>query len=365
MAGIPLDDFPELLAHVDAKRRKKTITQTQQENDFNLGAELMAPGIERVAVGTTYEEKIRVDMFPKGLRRSGIGQGDSPMRGGPTKKLVGTLAMYENSNEVYDYRALGAERIDELKLVSSMDQQQAQNDAAIAADFEEELLTCGDDSSAELPKMNGMWEHFRGTHDSNGDVVVTPEPDFVGIYADRPSAADATWQGQSRATIPMLANLAATYNDATDAIQIARLLKRMQILSTFAPSTIMRHKERISGLVIFVPQSFWIEYSEIINVRNADKGGADTEAMNGERIGRSRIISAAKLDTDPLVPFFGVRYARLKWLYQPGMWMKRSGPHGFDQARHQKYFGFDHIANLWCSNPRDGGFVLHRETAAA
>lgn len=362
---VSLEDFPQLLAHTDAKRRKKAITQTQVDNDFNIGAELLQAGIAREAVATTYEEKIRVDMFPQGLRRTGIGSGDNPQRGGTAKKLVAGLAMYQNDNEMYDYRALGAERIDELRLVSTMDVQQAQNDEAIARAMEEELLTCADDSDADLPKMSGLWEHARGTHDSGGNIVVTPEPDFVGVYADRTGGADATWQGLSRASIPMLANLAATYNDNTDVIQQVRVLKRMQILSTFNPSSIMRHKEKISGLVQFVPQSFFIDYSELINVRNADKGGTDTEPMNAERIGRCRMVSCAKLDDDPLVPFFGLRMNRFKWLFQPGMWLKRSGPHKIDRSRHQYYMGFDHIANLWCSNARDGCFVYHRETAAA
>ena len=89
----------------------------------------------------------------------------------------------------------------------------------------------------------------------------------------------------------------------------------------------------------------------------------DTEPQDATHIGRARLVVCPSLDSDSLVPFFGVRLSQMKWLYDPKWWMKRGGPFPIANQRHGMYFGWDWVAQLWCKNPRNAGFVLHRATA--
>jgi hypothetical protein len=367
---LTMDKAAQVTAFIRAKNTKK-LSHTQELRDYTLQRVLLSK-VGKAPCPVTWEHQIRVSNVGVALRPDGLGTTDVLGNPGIPVKLSATLYGYTNSNEVYDLPTLAAASLEESRLVKHVEMVQSEADEGLAKDLENQLLAPMEPSGTDHRGLAGLWEHLRGTHNSSGVIVATSEPSKVGVYVVRSdAAADATYQGVSRATYARLRNMAATRPSTVFGLEEARLAARCAYKAGMKPSPVMRHgKEQKLGrattdLVLFMSDNDYLQYTEMVALREGKRESLDLFPGDAETLAGMAIEAATRLGTDSLRPIFGVKTSLLEFQHVPGYWMKRGEKTPVPLSHNRYYIPFDHIYQLVSTNPSYLGFNLHLEAAAA
>lgn len=364
MAGLTASQLISLLRTTQTNFKKNTFEGSQALQSYAVSRELA--NLETVPFySNEYGWVVYMKPNSGSVRGVNFYEATEAIKSDPPVQAKVGITLKESKGIVYDLREMalnaGGSRI--------VDHYKTEREAAmeaIANHMEDDLIKAPFSSSDTL-SFNGIPTYLRPSVSSGAAFVANTAGSFSGQrirYRDGSVNGTLANIDATNADNERWRNMVATHSGVMD-LTLARKIRELADKTRFEPFPMRRGETTVSDCVLFMNQDFHEKYKQLVEAGPDDRGRGGSKAdlfpFSQFDLGQMRVIRAPKLDADPLSPIYAMRLSKWKWAKLDGFWMKEGEPitKGASGAHNVVYIPIDFCGQLICTNPREGGFVIH------
>lgn len=366
MPGLTLAQLTNFQNSARAKV-KKTFAETVSLNSYSLLDEFIWRNPNtKPASGTKYEERIRLRANTGATRGVDLYETTSAQKSPPVAVASANYVFYENKGIVFDLRE-DALNGGEESIIRHMDAERSANYEDIANKLENDLATTPL-SSSDTKHLMGIPTWIRPSLTYSSETSATFLADltggFNGTYIRYLNGSTATYNATlagidaSNVNNERWRNWVATRPSGDITLPVCQTIRRGMEATKFRALPMLKGEQKTTDAVVFMSETDHEAYKALVESGPDDRNG-DVFPFKDFTLGQARIIRTPALNSDALRPLYFLRLGFFSLIKMPGYWMKEGKPLAKNDAHNVVYIPIDIAGQLWCSNPRAAGGVVH------
>lgn len=365
MPGLTIASLTGLLNTTLPDLKKQKFVGSQALQSYPIAEKfVMASGAG--GTGKTYEYRLRLQPNTGATRAVNMYQATTAQRSPAPVVASVPWAIYENKGIIYDLRELSL-NTGAAKIISIYESDRDANYEDIASRFENDMIGLPTPVSGDTPqKLLPLYYWARPSMNSSGTYQALPAGGFNGTYikwadGSTPSAIVAG-QDCSTAANSRMRNWVFTHDSVMNRTLAAQIRKANNY--TRFRAFPQRIGEIMMGSVsIFMNQTLHEDYLDLINAgpddRETGNGTADIFPFQNGTIAGASIVRTPSLDSDALVPIFGVRMDAGRMRRKDDFWFLEGKPREKPDAHNVVYIPIDVMGQFVVENIREGIWLGH------